>query len=90
MKSDGDLIILSRLSSLILSSLSASQEARKGRQTQDEDLEGFQSEETCETTGFEFREREECQVTEDNGGQRTENIFRKCLRQSAETLRLPS
>ena len=77
----GNLIILSRLSSLILSSLSARQEARIGRQTQDEDLEGFQQEETCETTGFVSRNRTECQVTEDR--QRTED--REHLQEVVET-----
>ena len=81
MKSDGDLIILSRLSSLILSSLSASQEARIGRQTEDEDLEGFQQEERCETTGFVSRNRTECQVTEDR--RRTED--REHLQEVSET-----
>ena len=50
---------------------SARQEARRGRQTEDEDLEGFQPEETCERTGTESRKREECQVTEDR--RRTED-----------------
>ena len=60
---------------------SARQEARRGRQTEDEDLEGFLPEETCERTGTESRKREECQVTEDR--RRTED--REHLQEVSET-----